>query len=113
MHHYTAHHHTDCDLFAETVTFAYNSQVQTSTGIALFKLVLSRRVSHLTLENPAEGNRVTAKTARERSVKRLELLLPEMCDNIAKAEQRYRCKFERRQRPLRDIPIAEACTYLR
>lgn len=47
---YTAEHISDWYLYAETFTYAYNTQVHSSTGIRPFDLVLSRSPDPLAIE---------------------------------------------------------------
>ncbi len=111
LRHYVADHTTNWDLFAKTVAFAHNSQVHSSTGVAPFELVVFRGTPGLTLSSPSEGDPVRVKNVRERSATRFEVLVPEALNNLAKAQERYRRTFERRCRPLRDIPVPGGWVY--
>ena len=63
LRHYVADQPKDWDLFTDALTFAYNTQVHSSTGVSPFELVLSRRPPTLSLQ--AEPDIDAARTARE------------------------------------------------
>ena len=55
---YVSDNCTDWDIYAPAVTFAYNTQVHSTTGLRPFDLVLSRNIPSLTLEPPAQAETV-------------------------------------------------------
>ena len=101
LRHYIADHPQDWDLYAETLTFAYNTQPHTSTGIAPFELVLSNppgppgmavSPTHTTLP-PAEF--------RLRWKEWLSHLMHTADDRLHEAQKQYKRNFDQRFRPMR------------
>jgi hypothetical protein len=102
-HIYVGEHQNDWDLYHEALTFAYNTQVHTSTGISPFELTLSRPPTPMAMEPVAaiqSNNNPTSKSGtgtlvggprgrRAEFVKRIEALVPRIREAIARAGERY------------------------
>ena len=62
LRHYVADHPKEWDLFTDALTFAYNTQVHSTTGLSPFELVLSSRPPTLSLQaEPDVSSPVSAK----------------------------------------------------
>ena len=66
---------TDWDLYTPAVTFAYNTQVDSTTGVRSFDLVLSRDIPSLSVEPPAQAEAVEPRLFQESWLSKLQSLI--------------------------------------
>ena len=95
---YVGDNQTDWDVYAPAISFAYNTQVHSTTGMRPFDLVLSRDISSLTLEQPPQDEAVEPKQIRKRWLNKLQHLMKQHKLSVQKAQARYKRNFDRRMR---------------
>ena len=94
---YVNDHPKDWDLYTSALTYAYNTQPQTSTSMAPFDLVLSKPPGPLaTSLPPTEYNgRLDFK---HKWKKWLAKVIPETQEKLRKSQERYKRNFDKRLR---------------
>ena len=114
IRHYVADHPKDWDLFTDALTFAYNTQVHTSTGCTPFELVLARPPASLSMEaKPSIDEVLSARDSVTQWKRRLEALMKTAGDELNKSQRRYKRSFDRRVRLPLDTPVAVSFVFLR
>jgi len=102
---YVENHQDTWDVLFSVLTLAYNSRPQQSTGVAPLEFVVPERVRKLAFERlpkdpyPQTTPR-TAREAREKQRGHLWNLITQVRAALAKAQRRYRRKFDTRVRPV-------------
>ena len=110
---YVSDNQMDWDIHAPAITFAYNTQVHSTTGMRPFDLVLSRDIPSLTMEaRPQEGAK-EPRMVRERWLKKLQTLMRAHRVSTGKAQARYKSNFDRRLRNQTYHPEAGSYVYVR
>ena len=95
IRHYTADHPQDWDLFTDALTFAYNTQVHSSTKCAPFDLVLSRKQPTLALKSePDIRDTPTAAQYQTRWKIWLHSLMQTAKEEVEKAQKRYKANYD-------------------
>ena len=107
---YVSGNQTGCDSYIPTVTFAYNMQVYTTTGIRPFDLVLSRDITFLTIEPPSQPDAAEPREMRKRWSNKIQSLMLEHRLSVQKAQARYKHNFDRRLR--KQVYHVEAGSYV-
>ena len=114
LRHYTAEHPKDRDLFTDALTYGYKTQVQSSTQVAPFELVLSRKPPPLAIQ--AQPTIRDVGTHAKFKVKWMEWLSALMSTaKIAKkkAETRYKANFDRRLRKTAEVIVPGSRVFVR
>eukprot|EP00171_Calliarthron_tuberculosum_P013936 IDg13936t1 len=101
---YVAEHPQHWDLFTDALTFAYNAQVHSSTGLTPFELVLSRPPHELSVAATANINAETPFQSREKWFIHLSGLIKTNKTALDKAQSRYKKNFDDRLRRIKHIP---------
>ena len=101
MRHYIADHPKNWDLYAETLTFAYNRQPHTSTGIAPFELVVSNPPGPPGMAPDPTRLAVPPAEYRLRWKQWLSHLMHTTDERLTAAQERYKRGFDNLIRPLR------------
>ena len=105
-------HPHDWDLYSSALTYAYNTQPQTSTSIAPFELVLSKPPGPLAASIP----RNETETPREYQLKWKDWLartIPDTQEKLRKAQERYKKAFDKRLRRTTEDIMTGDNVYLR
>ena len=110
---YVADNLTDWDIYAPAITFAYNTQVHTTTGLRPFDLVLSRDIPSMTLEAPLQEEVEEARLVRTRWLKKLESFMRMHQRSTRKAQARYKRNFDKRLRNQTHLPEIGSFVYVR
>lgn len=96
---YLGDHPRDWDEFTSALTYAYNTQVHKTTGLAPFELVLSRPPTHLALEKiPEQGPETTAKDTYGIWLSRLRSLMSTARKEMHASQARYKRDFDKKVR---------------
>jgi hypothetical protein len=114
---YIGEHQNDWDLFNGALTYAYNTQVHTSTGCTPFELILSRPPSTLILQ-PEPKQLETSTLGQVDNVKtgflrRLQTLIPQAQAAIARMGQRYQGHAAKSTRKLNDECLVNKQVWVR
>ena len=100
LRHYTADHPKTWDQFTDVVTYAYNTQVHSSTGISPFELVLSRPPSTASLSTePDIRDGLAPWEYKIRWLAWLSKMLRDTKRQLAKRQARYKRDFDKHTRP--------------
>lgn len=110
---YIGDHPTDWDLFTPALTFAYNRQPHTSTGLAPFDLVVSRPIPPLLSEALSQEPDTTPKKARLLWAKRLEAHVRTATAALHRAQARYKAHYDSRIRQPRSPPTIGGYVFVR
>ena len=94
---YVADHPRDWDLYSSALTYAYNTQPQTSTSIAPFELVLSKPPGPLAASIPRDETE-TPREYKHKWKAWLARAIPETQEKLRKAQERYKRAFDKRLR---------------
>ena len=114
LRHYISDHPKDWDLFTDALTFAYNTQVHTSTDCTPFELVLARPPIHLSMEaKPDLPEAVNHAEYRERWRSRLSALMDTATVALRSTQQRYKRNFDRRMRLPKQDPLPGEYVFIR
>ena len=114
LRHCIADRPKEWDLFTDALTFAYNTQVHSTTGLSPFELVLPRRPPTLSLQ--AEPDVSSAVSAKEYHVKWktwLAAFLNTAKTFLAKRQARYKCDMDKSTRPPAEVMKVGAQVFLR
>ena len=102
---YVGEHQNDWDLYHGALTYSYNNQIHSSTGVTPFELVLSRPPPQLAVQLPIPvTNKPTDASlteggianGREQFIRRLRGLLPRVRRALDEAGQRYKTDADRK-----------------
>ena len=113
IRHYAADHPKDWDLYTDALTFAYNTQVHSTTGVSPFELVLSRPPAALSMEAKPELQGLSASELRLRWKQRLEALINTASAGLRRTQRRYKRNFDRRLRNSNEDPKPGSYVFLR
>ena len=114
LRHYVADHPKEWDLFTDALTFAYNTQVHSTTGLSPFELVLSRRPPTLSLQaEPDVSGAITAKEYHVKWKTWLAALMSTAGHNLVKRQARYKRHMDKRTRPPTEVIEVGAQIFLR
>ena len=95
LRHYVHDHQRDWDLFSETLTYAYRTQVHCTTGYSPFELVLSRPPRHFAVESRLEERATPDAFDRNDFIVRLDETLRKAGRHLAAAQRRYKQSYYR------------------
>lgn len=95
---YTEEHPKDWDLYVHGITYAYNNQVHTSTGVAPFELVLSRQPPRLSVETERGDTPRSPHTYKEDWSSRIHKLVVDTQHRLDESQQRMKRNFDARLR---------------
>jgi transposase InsO family protein len=114
---YIGEHQNDWDLFNGALTYAYNTQVHTSTGCTPFELILSRPPSTLILQ-PESKQLETSTLGQVNDIKtsflrRLRTLIPQAQAAIALTGQRNQAHAAKSTRKLNDECLVNKHVWVR
>lgn len=99
LRHYIADHPKDWNLYSDILDYAYNTQVHRATKCAPFELVLFRAQQPLAVApRPTERPSASATHQLLRWRQWLKCLLDRICPGMRKAQEKYRCDFNKRGR---------------
>ena len=114
LRHHVGEHPKDLDLFTDALTFAYNTQVHTSTNCTPFELVLARPPVHLAMDaKPDLPDDVGHAEHRERWRSRLSALMSTATVTLRSTQHRYKRNFESRIRMPKSDPLAGDYVFIR
>lgn len=102
LRHYVADDPAHWDELLPVLTMAYNSQPHRSTGIALFELVIPRRIPNLQVKNLPPGTSVkhgglkdgSALSRKREFMAHLRKRIPDVVEALRKTQQRYKRNFD-------------------
>ena len=107
-------HPKDWDLFTDALTYAYNTQTHSSTQVAPFELILSRKPSALALEAQPTIREVGSQAQfKEKWREWLAALVSTAQRANGKAQSRYKANFDRRLRRAREEIVARSRVFVR
>ena len=109
---YLADHPGDWDLYTGALTFAYNCQPHSSTALAPFELVLSRKPPPLALEKQPSIHRTPLDT-RDKWKNWLTKALSEARGTLERVQTRYKRNYDNRLRKQRERIQEGDYVYLR
>jgi hypothetical protein len=101
---YVGEHQNDWYLYHGALTYSYNNQIHSSTGVTPFELVLSRPPHQLAVQTPKPSTNKSINDSladrglfngREEFIRRLRRLLPRVRCALEKAGQRYKTDADR------------------
>ena len=95
---YIGDHHGDWDLYTDVLSFAYNTHVHSTTGLAPFELVLSRAPQPLAFDPEAVSPQLTAKEARFAWLQRIGQLVSTAKKRLLSATKRTKANYDRGRR---------------
>jgi len=105
MRHYVADDPSRWDEELPVISMAYNSHSHQSTGIALFELLIPRRIPNITVRNLPPGTPLSNKgmlkdasplTRKCEFMARLRRQIPVVVEALRKTQQRYKRNFDHR-----------------
>ena len=91
---YVGDHPTDWDLYAETFTYAYNSQPHSTTGQRPFDLVLTRPPGTLAVEDPRQTPHTDEPLSRSAWLRDFQVRLREARAQLGRNQARYKRNFD-------------------
>ena len=102
------------DVFSNAVTFAYNTQVHSSTGCSPFELVLSRPPGPLAMQAIASSTVAgeQPQQVRQRFIERISRLVAKARESLSASQARYKRNFDSRVNPAAPLVPGQA-VYLR
>ena len=95
LRHFVSDNLDDWDLYSDALTYAYNTQVHSSTNLAPFDLVLSRSPPSLCTEPLPSLAGTSHLAARQRWLKRVQLLMRTHKKALTKAQERYKRNYDK------------------
>ena len=114
LRHYTAEHPKDWDLFTDALTYAYNTQVHSTTQVAPFELVVSRKPPPLAIESQPTIQEVgDHATYKEKWKSWLSTLMSTAETAMKKVQNRYKANYDRRLRANAEIVKAGDRVFVR
>ena len=114
LRHYLDDHPKDWDLFTDALTYAYNTQVHSSTNASPFELVLARKPRHLAMNvNPELEELSTGPFDKMAWLKRLRVLVETANTELGKAQNRYKKNFDKRIKVRSDNITTGCAVFLR
>ena len=114
IRHYIDEHPTDWDMYTDALTYAYNTQVHTTTDCTPFELVLSRPPPHHSLEVDPLTERQTAKPfTKEIWLKRLKSMIATAKEKQRGAQRRYKQNFDKKVKSLGKPITTESVVFVR
>lgn len=107
LRHYIGDNQREWDLYSDPLTFAYNATVHRVTGIAPFKLVLSRSPRPLSLENFQTTAEFSDRSQFQSKFQTtLRALMDTARKNMSIAQDRYKRDFDKRlRRPIQKLVV--------
>lgn len=97
LRHFIAEDQRDWDEFSGALTYAYNTTVHRSTGLAPVYLVLTRPPTSLLVKEatPVEFDRITPQNTQQRFLACLEKLMATAMPRLQQAQARYKADFDK------------------
>ena len=109
---YIAEHQTDWDNYSHAITFGYNTQVHSSTGLAPFELVLSRPPGPVAMRTSGALNGTEPRELKERFLRHLRGLMHRATSTLQRQQARYKKNYDKNV-VSRAVPVAGNYVYLR
>ncbi len=94
LRHYAHDHQRDWDLFSETLTYAYNTQVHRSTGVSPFELI-TRPPRHFAVQSRLEEREPPDAFDKNDFIVRLDDTLRKANKRLHASQERYKRAYDR------------------
>ena len=95
LRHYVHDHQQDWDLFSETLTYAYNTQVHRSTGVSPLELVLTSSLRHFAVQSKVEEREPPDAFDKNDFIVRLDETLRQASQRLHAGQERYKRAYDR------------------
>ena len=98
---FVAEHPRSWPHYAQLLTYAYNTQVHPTTGVALFELILSNPPKPLTIRRePSHKDAVEPRRLQDQFQNAMKILQARAVKQMHRAQSRYKRNFDKSIRPL-------------